>query len=399
MVWYLKMTINLISVIGITIFFVEIVVIMILVISSGKRWKENRITSIGLLFLLHIIFLVILIIEMIFLLLNIENPAQFYLQDGNLIVSLFPYFGGISAGFYLIFIDYFLNERISPVHSLAYGFFLGALVLNVIFKVMFPEIIFFVSQASSIEIQNLYTLILFILRILISTNFPATYFVIYVVIVTYWNLSKVKKTTHDRRRRQITFLQLTVLSYYCYTTAIVVTGYMLRYILSPDTTVLLRHIAPHLGVIVGSFMIFSSYIRSPAGFLQFHRIEKLMVITHAGLPLFSYDFEHVKHKNNHDDILSGGVFALLSMFAEMIETKGISKIQFQDKIIALSYQDSFLAILIADDVSSFLWNALHSFSRMFALKYGLNEQQDLSIVTKSVFDDAEKLIKLAFSFE
>ena len=403
MVWYPKMTINLISVIGITIFFIEIVVIMILVISSGKRWKENRITSIGLLTSLHIIFLVILIIEMIFLLLNVENPAQFYLQDGNLIVSLFPYFGGISAGFYLIFIDYFLNERISPIHSLAYGFFLGALVLNVLFKVMFPEIILFVSQTSFIEIQSLYTIILFFLRILISTNFPATYFVIYVVIATYWKLSEVKKTTYDRRKKQITFLQLTLLSYYLYPTVIVVTGYMFRNILSPDVTVLLRHIIPHIGVIVGCLMIFSSYIRSPKGFLQFHHIEKLMVVNHAGLPLFSYDFDHIKKKTGiQDELLTSGVFALLSFFSEMIETKRINKIQFQDKIIAIAYQDSFLAILIADDISNFLWNALHSFSRMFTLKYGVNgvnELQDISIVTKSVFDDAEKLIKLAFGFE
>ncbi len=175
---------------------------------------------------------------------------------------------------------------------------------------------------------------------------------------------------------------------------------MLRSILSPDITVLLRHIAPHVGVIVGCLMIFSSYIRSPKGFLQFHRIEKLMVVNEAGLPLFSYDFDHIIKKTGvHDELLTSGVFALLSFFSEMIETKRINKIQFQDKIIAIAYQDSFLAILIADDISNFLWNALHSFSRMFTLKYGVNELQDISIVTKSVFDDAENLIKLAFGFE
>ena len=69
----------------------------------GKKWKENKIRAIGILFSLHIFFLLILIIEMSLLFLNFEDPVSFYLQEGNFIVSLFPFFGGISAGFNLIY--------------------------------------------------------------------------------------------------------------------------------------------------------------------------------------------------------------------------------------------------------------------------------------------------------
>ncbi|MFX0084682.1 MAG: hypothetical protein ACFFAU_03330 [Candidatus Hodarchaeota archaeon] len=393
------MAVSWISIVGIAIFLIEIIIIAILVISTGRRWKDNRITAIGILFSLHMIFLIFLITEMIFLIFNFSDPVRFYLQERNLLVSLFPFFGGISAGFYLIFIDYFLNERISPGHTLIYGFFLGAFILNIMFKIMFPEIISFSPHNFISWFQYNSTLITLVLSFLVTTNFPASYFVVYVVIVTFFNLSKIKGNTSDVQKRQITFLQMTVLSYYGFTTMIVVVGYVFSNFFTPDITVFLRHLAPHLGVIIGSILIFTSYIRSPAGFLQFHRIEKLMVVSHAGLPLFSYDFQHIRKTKNQDELLSGGVYAILSLFSEMIETKNITKIQFQDKIIALSYQESFIVILLADDITNFLRNALDSFSRMFALKYGLNELQDLSIVSKSVFEDARHLIRLAFSFE
>ncbi|MHA1968290.1 MAG: hypothetical protein ACW964_10855 [Candidatus Hodarchaeales archaeon] len=373
---------SIISLIGLATFILEILLITILIIFSGMKWKKNKINVIGLLFSVHALFLVFLLTEAILLLVNMNDPVGFYLTEGNFVVSLFPFFGGVSAGFYLLFIDYFIHERISPLHASIYGLFLGAFMLNVIFKVIFPEIIPVSSQIDSSS------LILLILTLLVSTNFPASYFVIYVIIITLFTLSEVKKGTFGIQRKQITYLQLTVLSYYGYTTLIVVIGYVFSDFFDPNLTVFLRHIAPHFGVILGSILILTSYLRSPAGFLQFHRLEKLIVVNLAGLPLFSYDFEHfIKTRIDREALLSGGVYAILNLFSEMIETKKMTQIHFQDKRIALSYHESFLCILIADKITKFSSNALESFNRMFSLR---------GIVTKGVFEDARRLVILAF---
>ena len=79
----------------------------------------------------------------------------------------------------------------------------------------------------------------------------------------------------------------------------------------------------------------------------------------------------------------------------MIHTKSIKMIHFQDKKIMLSHNENFVIALIVDRISSFLWSALESFGKMFNLKYGISNQV-LSVVPKSVFDDAEILLKLAF---
>ncbi|MHA2403858.1 MAG: hypothetical protein ACXADH_12760, partial [Candidatus Kariarchaeaceae archaeon] len=65
------------------------------------------------------------------------------------------------------------------------------------------------------------------------------------------------------------------------------------------------------------------------------------------------------------------------------------------KRIALSYHESFLCILIADKITKFSSNALESFNRMFSLRFNVDEH-DLGIVTKGVFEDARRLVILAF---
>lgn len=381
---------NIISIFGIITFILEIPLITILIFYSGMKWKKSKIKVIGLLFSVHALFLVFLFTEAILLIINVNDPVGFYLTEGNLVVSLLPFFGGVSAGFYLLFIDYFIHERISSLNASIYGFFLGAFMLNIIWKVIFPEIIPITSLIDSSS------LILLILTLLVSTNFPASYFVIYVVIITFFTLSEVKKGTFGIQRKQIMYLQLTVLSYYGYTTLIVVIGYVFSDFFDPNLTVFLRHVAPHFGVILGSILILTSYLRSPAGFLQFHRLEKLMVVNHAGLPLFSYDFENfTKTTIDRDALLSGGVYAILNLFSEMIETKKMTQIHFQDKRIALSYHESFLCVLIADKITKFSSDALESFSRMFNLRFNVDEH-DLGIVMKSVFEDGKNLVTLAF---
>jgi hypothetical protein len=193
-------------------------------------------------------------------------------------------------------------------------------------------------------------------------------------------------------------MQWSIILYYLVTLVVIVTAYQLEDLLNPNLAVLLKHIAPHINVILGGIMIYQAYVNAPVGFLQFHNIEKLLAINKSGLLLFSYDFSlpiKVDSSREKDVLLSGGVYAILNLFSEMIHAENIRMIQFLDRKIMLSQNENFIIFLLVDRISGFLWSALDSFATMFNLKYGL-EDQEYAVVTKNVFDDAETLLKIAF---
>jgi hypothetical protein len=387
----------LISYFGFFIYLTELLLYVALMLLLLRRWRETKVKAVGILFGAYFLSLIFLSTEFWIFFLNANNPIQYYLQEENVLVSLFPYFGGITAGFFLLFIDFFEKEHISPIHAAIYGVFIGAFILNILHHLLIPDLILQLSSFNSNAGAPSFNLGLTMLQFLITTNFPAAYFVIYVVIITLVKLTRIKKTMSDtEQKRQIFLMQLTIIFYYCFTLITVVISYQLSEFLEPDILILLRHIIPHLGVIAGGVMIFQAYIRAPVGFLQYQRVEKLLVVNKAGLLLFSYDFDYFgKQEADRDLLISGGVFAILNLFTEMIQTKNVTMIRFQDKHIALSYHESFLVILIAERITGFLWNAIDSFGRMFNLKYG-SEQLELAVVPKAIFDDAVNLVDIAF---
>ncbi len=382
----------LISYIGSCIFFLELVLNGFLFVKLYQRWQETKIKVVAVLSGFYLLFLLYVTIEFFFFILTFNDPVGFYLQEGNLIVFLFPFFGGMSAGFFMLFIDYFENESIYPIHGFFYGVFFGGFILNIMFQLFYP-----LEQIMSLEISPL---ILLSKNFLFSTNFPASYFIIYVVVVTLSSLRRIKGNIDDpAQKKQVSLMQLAIVFYYFLTMIVVAGGYQLAELLDPATVVFLRHIAPHISVIIGGVMIFQAYVKAPIGFLQFQKLEKIMVINRSGLLLFSYDFLLTKEgEDSQDALFSGGVFALITLFSDMIKTKNIKMIHFQDKMIMLSHNENFVTFLIVDRVTSFLWGALASFSNMFNLKYGLDDHE-YSVVPKSVFKDAKTLLKLTFGHQ
>jgi len=386
------MTPNLLGYFGITVFLLELVISSFIFYKLSKRWRETRITVVSLLAGVYLLFIIFVLIEFIFLLVNFNDPVGFYLQEWNIFVWLFPFFGGISGGFFMMFIDYFENERLNPIHGFIYGIFLGAFILNVMYQIVAPE----VFPLNPTETNTIYLLVI---NFLFSTNFPASYFVIYIIIVTLGALRRIKRCSEDKnQRKQVTLMQWSIILYYLVTLIIIVGAYQLEDLLDPNLVVILKHIAPHINVILGGIMIYQAYVKAPVGFLQFHNIEKLLTINKSGLLLFSYDFTATvkgSPSSEKDLLLSGGVHAILNLFTEMIHAENIRMIQFLDKKIMLSQNENFIVFLLVDRISSFLWSALDSFATMFNLKYGL-EDQEYAVVTKNVFDDAETLLKIAF---
>ncbi len=383
---------TIISYFGFGVFLLELIVSGLVFYKLSRRWRATRITVVSLLASFYLLFIIFIIIEFWFFLLNFNNTVGFYLQEGNVFVWLLPFFGGISAGFFMLFIDYFENERISPLHGFIYGIFLGAFLLNVMYQIMDPGVF-------PLRILEANTLILIIINYLFSTNFPVSYFVIYVIVVTLRSLRRIKRNIDDKAQKtQVMLMQWTIVLYYFVTLVVVASAYQLAHLMDPVTVVFLKHIAPHINVIFGSLLIYQAYVKAPVGFLQFQRIEKLLVINRSGLLLFSYDFALPKdqdHTSEQDLLLSGGVYAILSLFTEMVHAKNIRMIHFLDKKIMLSQNENFILFLMVDRISSFLWSALDSFGNMFNLKYGLDDQE-YAVITKNVFTDAEHLLKIAF---
>ena len=381
---------TIISYFGITIFLLELVVSSFIFYKLSIRWRETKITVVSLLAGVYLLFISFVLIEFVYFLFNFNDPVAFYLEEGNVFVWLFPFFGGISGGFFMMFIDYFENERINPIHGFVYGIFLGAFILNVMYQVVAPDLF----PLNPIETNTIYFLII---NFLFSTNFPASYFVVFVIIVTLAALRRIKRSTEDEnQRRQVTLMQWSIILYYLVTLVVIAGAYQLEDLLDSNLVVVLKHIAPHINVILGGIMIYQAYVKAPVGFLQFHNIEKLLAINKSGLLLFSYDFTTTDNTSNERDLLlSGGVHAILNLFTEMINAEQIRMIQFLDKKIMLSQNDNFIFFLLVDRISSFLWSALDSFGTMFNLKYGL-EDQEYAVVSKNVFDGAETLLKIAF---
>ncbi len=392
-----QIALDYLNTIGLVIFLSEITVSFILLYSLWGRWHEIKIPVIAILMGLYILFIGFVSFETIIYIFNFNQITDFYLEEGNWIASLFPFYGGISSGIFLLFIEFFRKDRVSPIHSSIYGIFIGSFIFNLIFKFLFPE---FSITSETIIIEGAFDIsdiIRFILIVLFTTNFPTAYFIAYVILVSTLSFQAITREIIDKRKKnQIQLLQLSMMFFYVIPLILAVTARFIE--LSPDIIVFLRHLAPHMSVLIGSFLIYIAYVKAPLGLLQYHKLEKLMVINKSGLLLYSYDFNQTpENRPDRDVLFSGGVLAVLNLFNEMMENTNMEMIEFQEQIILLSNNENFITFLIADHESRFLWSAVKAFSKFFNLKYG-TDAQELTVVPRHVFEDAVSIVKLAFGY-
>ncbi|MHA1443863.1 MAG: hypothetical protein ACTSR4_03840, partial [Candidatus Hodarchaeales archaeon] len=176
------MAVEILSYTGLVIFILELTVSTILLYSLASRWRKTRIPVIGILFSLYIVLIAFVGFEFFFYIIDFESVVNFYLDGENIISFLLPFYGGISSGVFLLFIEFYRKDRVSPLRASIYGAFLGAFIFNMIFYLLFPEISVPNGGSSIQNITNLSTLSLSFIQILFSTNFPAAYFVSYVII-------------------------------------------------------------------------------------------------------------------------------------------------------------------------------------------------------------------------
>ncbi len=366
--------------VGLVAFLVDIVVTGALLATLWKRYQKSKMFVVLILFAYYVVDFIAIFIELPFFLANFDDWAAFYLDPNNLSLQFFALLGMVSAGMFLLFIDYFEEDRISVSHASVLAGFLAAYVMVTAFK--------------SIAIQSAVDFI-----IARNVNFfellPA-FFLTYVVIVTMRALFRIKRESHDAaQQKQVMLMQVAIVFYYVITVFFIVSAKRM-FFLSPDWKVFLIHVAPRMSVIIGDVILLMVYARSRLAFLQFQRMEKLLVIADSGLPLFSHDFvKTTKTSNGKAMLLSGGLTAVTSLLSEAVGAAGIRMIQFQDKQIMISHHDLFAVFLIVDRPSTFLWNAIQHFGNAFNREYSLNDQSLATVDTKT-FATAGKLVKTSF---
>ena len=377
------MAAGILNYLGFIILILELSISAFLFYSLLYRWRETRIPVIGILFSLYVVFIAFVGFEFFFYILNFETVMEFYINGENIISFLFPFYGGIAAGVFLLFIEFYRKDRVSPVRASIYGAFIGAFIFNMIFYLLFPEISISSTSSSIQNLGDLGNLFLSVIQALFSTNFPAAYFVGYVIVDTLLSLQKSKRKIHKRIEiRLILMLQLAIVFFFFFPMIFVVTAEVFSNNFTSELFFFLKHLAPHISVFMGSLLIYRSYVKAPLGLLQFHRLQKLIVINKAGLLLYSYDFNQTDKTQT-------------SKVEQMIETTDIEMIKFQEEIVMLSTNDNFIIFLVADHESRFLWSALHGFSRVFNLKHG-SEAEELTVVPNYIFEDTADLIKMTF---
>ena len=151
----------------------------------------------------------------------------------------------------------------------------------------------------------------------------------------------------------------------------------------------------YLFISIGVFMIGLSYISyKQAAFLQPQRIEILLVINKAGLPLLEYEF--IQNTLGGDtNLISGAITAISALMKESLGVSSeVEKIQFHEKELLLKFSKGVAFILITSRTSSFLNTSLANFSEKFLQIF--EKEIDSTLVNTDTFRTIIPELKKSF---
>ncbi len=369
----------LISIIGVTVFCLDIIISIGSLYVLAKRYLESRIKTVLVLAHLYAVNIISLLIELSFLTSHFENPGTFYLKPDNLSIQLFSYLGLISGGFYLLFIDHFKTDRLSLVHVTIVSIFLSTYGLFLYSSLVIPGFRLYFPGTH------------------VSFGYISAVFLIIFLIEQIRGLKEIKRLVKNRvQKRQVFLMQSALVFYYLITVFFSVPGKLSSWSFLPeDVQIFLTYVAPRISVMIGNVLIILAFATVKRAFLQVQRLEKLLVMTKFGLPLYTHDFE-VNHASTEKSLLlSGGISAVVSLLAETLEATDLKTIQFEEKQILVISKEIFGVFLVVDQATAFLWRALNAFVQMFMDQYEL-DPQTISMVSVNQFQNASVLVEKAF---
>ncbi|MHA2365465.1 MAG: hypothetical protein ACXAC7_16025 [Candidatus Hodarchaeales archaeon] len=305
------------------------------------------------------------------------------MKPNNLVILILPYYGGITAGYFLLFLDYFENDKISPSLTALYGFYLGAHTLNILYNI----------------IQNTTTSLLETIPLAGNTphsGIPTFFVLIFMVLIIQKLYGIYRQSIDNEQKNLIRWLIVTVIFYLINPAWMVGFAYQLNNS-QPEFKVFMRHIAPQISIILGNIVFFYSYVRTKVGLLQLQIMERLFVIETSGILLFTHDFllQRSQIYSSNLILLSGGITAITTVLKEAVGETSIKSIQFQEKQIMVSHHLGFSVFLLVNRPTMFLLQAIEKFGKMFEMQYHFGSDRD-EIVFSKKYKDANILVLNAF---
>ncbi len=345
------------------------------------RWQKTRIKAILLLVVTTINRGIVELFKMNNALFGVDSVSP--LIDSSAI--LMGVFGFSSAGMFLLFIDYFENERMSTNRVVL---FIGSLCSYVVGMLILAAL-----SSSVVETETFEFLSMLVLMI-------APFFLVSVTIIGCHVLQNCKSYAYDKKhRQQLTLMQLSLMCFFLFT-SIYITAYNLvvpYFGLTPDMVQILLVVPQDISLSVGAVLLWLAYARSTrVAFLQSQRMHKLIVVNYAGLPIFSYNFLGVEHSID-DTLISGGITAVSSLFGESLGvSSGIDSISLEGIEMMMENYDKFAVILFTERISGFLKKAIIEFGSNFDTKYSHLIDDGVDV---SSFAGTEILVEQAFGLE
>ena len=147
------------------------------------------------------------------------------------------------------------------------------------------------------------------------------------------------------------------------------------------------------------------YTRSKSiAFLQPQRISSLLIITENGVPIHQYEFNPMMKMKTEIPLVSGAISAITAIMGEAFDvSSNVRNIQFQEKELLLEFHElvdqneSLAFILITENISKFLEDALIRFADQFMREYSSSISVGVNFSNELIFE-VDKLIRINFGY-
>ena len=224
-------------------------------------------------------------------------------------------------------------------------------------------------------------------------------FILIVGIISYRDLTHViNSSVSETQRKQVNKMRIGVIFIFFIPT--ILEGASIYLINEPTTEsygVLLRFIISALIIGIGMIYIGNAYSSSnQISLLQPQKMDYLLVINSAGLPLFDYKFRQ-SELNQESMLISGAIQAITILMREAFGvSSNITMIKFEDKEILVKIQKEVAFLLITEKSSYFLSKSLVTFSYRFIEEF--KDYLDVFNGDTTIFSKSIEIISNLFGF-
>jgi hypothetical protein len=351
---------------------IRILITSFLLYSSYRKFKNTSINAVKMLFVFFCVDLTATLYEFVSIVINPSQLIYLYLALDKPFTIIFSSLGMIAAGIFLIFINFYINDRYSITHVAVISILTTAFMTYNFLK------LYNLTFGSEI-IQPILT------HTPLSFDFIPAILITYLIIVAYPQLINLFKQSNNKtQKKTILGLLLTLFFFFVIPSIFITIGWFYNF--DEINTVILTTVIPRISVIIGGLLFLLSYFQTSSAFLQNQNIEKLIVITPSGIPIYSLDFFDTNEIKDDNILLSGSLTALKGLLAETIKVSELESINFKEKVVLVRNYQHVGYFLISDRPSKFLRNALRSSAEEINLVIN-GDKSKTQILSEEILDE------------